>query len=124
MDLADSGKQREWRIAREDDPLGRTVTLEVGEGMTENMETYIQVPLGEQVQPVKITPDEAAKERGRLSGLNRHSLPLDRPLSDDNVQGLVNCYKLDTGVGLYTKRERRTLFSGSPAKRGLERILC
>ncbi|CAB3410595.1 unnamed protein product [Caenorhabditis bovis] len=103
VDLEDSSKQREWCLKRDDGTEKRF---------------RFEVPYGEQVQPVRITPEEMAKEKNRLGGLNRNVLELAEPVNGDVVQRLANVYRIDENTYTCQTRSRKDfcILSVSPSK--------
>ncbi|XGW20072.1 hypothetical protein V3C99_003697 [Haemonchus contortus] len=95
VDLGDSLRRVEWRLSRNFNETGRSVSIEV--------------PIGEQVQPIRIPDEEVEKERRRMSGLNRHSAALSSPVGGEDIVKVVNAYRMPNGVFLCHTRSRKDL---------------
>ncbi|KAJ1363150.1 hypothetical protein KIN20_022942 [Parelaphostrongylus tenuis] len=95
VDLGDSVRRVEWNLSRKTNETGRTISIEV--------------PIGEQVQPIRLTVEEMEKERRRMSGLNRHSAELSTPVSEDDVLPVINAYRMPDGFFTCQTRSHKDL---------------
>ncbi|KHJ91054.1 adaptin region [Oesophagostomum dentatum] len=76
IDLNDSLRRVEWNLSNKSNETGRMVSIEV--------------PVGEQVQPIRLADEEVEKERHRMGGLNRHSASLKFTCLD---RSCFDCYQ-------------------------------
>lgn len=95
VDLGDSLRQVEWKLSRSANEVGRSVAIEV--------------PIGEQVQPIRIPDEEVEKERRRMGGLNRHSATIPSQVSGDDVVTSINAYRMPNGIFTCHTRSRKDL---------------
>ncbi|KAK6729555.1 hypothetical protein RB195_006539 [Necator americanus] len=95
VDLNDSLRRVEWNLSSETNETGRTVPIEV--------------PVGEQVQPIRLVEEEAEKERHRMGGLNRHSAPVNVTVSDDAILSVINAHQMKNGYFTCQTRSRKDL---------------
>ncbi|CAJ0963897.1 unnamed protein product, partial [Mesorhabditis belari] len=107
-DFGDSGRKSEWTLTR-DGGDGRKIDLEV--------------PLGEQLQPVKMSESEALNERKRLSGLNRHQISIDTEWTSEQVLAVANLHQ--SGDELFTgqTRSRKDLVIATITAKSIE-VCC
>ncbi|EPB66627.1 adaptin region [Ancylostoma ceylanicum] len=84
IDLNDSLRRVEWTLSNETNESERTVPIEV--------------PVGEQVQPIRLADEEVEKERHRMGGLNRHSASLNAAVPSDAVLSAINAHQMQNGV--------------------------
>ncbi|CAL2030567.1 unnamed protein product [Caenorhabditis brenneri] len=92
IDFGDSLTKREWILTRDDGNEKRF---------------RFEVPYGEQVQPIRLSPDDISKERNRLGGLNRHVIQLESPVSASSIPQFVNCFSADQTVFTCQTRSRK-----------------
>ncbi|KAK5985650.1 Adaptin region [Trichostrongylus colubriformis] len=95
VDLSDSLRRVEWRLSRNLNETGRNIAIEV--------------PIGEQVQPIRIPDEEVEKERRRMGGLNRHSATIVSPVSGDDIVTVINAYRMPNGMFTCHTRSRKDL---------------
>ncbi|VDL78095.1 unnamed protein product [Nippostrongylus brasiliensis] len=95
VDLGDSLRRVEWKLSRNTSETVRSVAIEV--------------PIGEQVQPIRIPDEEVEKERRRMGGLNRHSAAISHPVSGDDVVTVINAYRMPNGMFTCQTRSRKDL---------------
>lgn len=56
------------------------------------------MPVGEQVQPIRLADEEVEKERHRMGGLNRHSAALNAAVPIGAVLSVINAHQMQNGV--------------------------
>ncbi|WKX91618.1 hypothetical protein Q1695_009998 [Nippostrongylus brasiliensis] len=95
VDLGDSLRRVEWKLSRNTSETVRSVAIEV--------------PIGEQVQPIRIPDEEVEKERRRMGGLNRHSAAISHQVSGDDVVTVINAYRMPNGMFTCQTRSRKDL---------------
>ncbi|KJH51580.1 adaptin region [Dictyocaulus viviparus] len=95
VDLGDSLRRVEWILSRSANESGRNIIVEV--------------PLGEQVQPIRISDEEVEKERRRMSGLNRHSATLVYSVSGDEILTVINAHRMSNELFTCQTRSRKDL---------------
>ncbi|EYB97514.1 hypothetical protein Y032_0140g2187 [Ancylostoma ceylanicum] len=95
IDLNDSLRRVEWTLSNETNESERTVPIEV--------------PVGEQVQPIRLADEEVEKERHRMGGLNRHSASLNAAVPSDAVLSAINAHQMQNGYFTCQTRSRKDL---------------
>ncbi|CAI2312609.1 unnamed protein product [Caenorhabditis sp. 36 PRJEB53466] len=105
VDLNDSATSREW-ILKKDDGHEKHFRFEV--------------PYGEQVQPIRLSQEDIAKENSRLGGLNRHVIQLEKPVDGSTVARFVNGFSADQKVFTCQTRSRKDVCILTLSDRSIE----
>ena len=58
----------------------------------------VQIPLGEQIQPVRFSPEDFEQQWKKLGGMNRHAAKLDKEIEAEQLMGRVNVHKINQKV--------------------------
>ncbi|CAJ0593952.1 unnamed protein product [Cylicocyclus nassatus] len=95
IDLNDRLRQVEWRLSSTLNDSGRSMPIEV--------------PVGEQVQPIRLADEEVEKERRRMGGLNRHTVPLAGKVDSEAVLAMINAHEMPNGYFTCQTRSRKDL---------------
>ncbi|PAV85304.1 hypothetical protein WR25_13096 [Diploscapter pachys] len=98
IDQLEPGDSRKLRLAIDMEASGgatKKTELKLEREAAQPCSFSLEIPLGEQIQPVRFSPEDFEQQWKKLGGMNRHAAKLDKEIEAEQLMGRVNVHKIN-----------------------------